>query len=400
MTESALIAPRRAPPRRRQAWSLRSRAVRGWLYQIVAVAVVVALGWLLLSNTLENMRQRGIQSGFDFLGQPAGFDIGEGWLRYDSNDPYWKAFLVGLVNTLRVAVTGIVLATVLGTLLGIGRFSRNALVRGLCYGYVELMRNIPVLLQLLMWYLLLSEYLPAADAPLTLGHMVFLSKNGLSYPLLVWETGHTLAAAGLLIAIAAGLWFARAARVRFAHTGSPQPVAWIVLLLLVGLPAIGWLAGGAPHHLELPRVGDFQVEGGGSLSPEFLAVLLGLWFYTSAYIAEVVRAGIASVPSGQQEASASLGLSRWRTMRLVVLPQALRLIVPPLTNQFLNLTKNSSLAVAVGYPDLVSIANTSINQTGRAVECISIIMLVYLSTSLGTSLLMNWFNRRAALKER
>ena len=400
MTESALIAPRRAPPRRRQAWSLRSRAVRGWLYQIVAVAVVVALGWLLLSNTLENMRQRGIQSGFDFLGQPAGFDIGESWLRYDSNDPYWKAFLVGLVNTLRVAVTGIVLATVLGTLLGIGRFSRNALVRGLCYGYVELMRNIPVLLQLLMWYLLLSEYLPAADAPLTLGHMVFLSKNGLSYPLLVWETGHTLAAAGLLIAIAAGLWFARAARVRFAHTGTPQPVAWIVLLLLVGLPAIGWLAGGAPHHLELPRVGDFQVEGGGSLSPEFLAVLLGLWFYTSAYIAEVVRAGIASVPAGQQEASASLGLSRWRTMRLVVLPQALRLIVPPLTNQFLNLTKNSSLAVAVGYPDLVSIANTSINQTGRAVECISIIMLVYLSTSLGTSLLMNWFNRRAALKER
>ncbi|MBC7469025.1 MAG: ABC transporter permease subunit, partial [Ramlibacter sp.] len=342
----------------------------------------------------------GIQSGFDFLGQPAGFDIGEGWLRYDSNDPYWKAFLVGLVNTLRVAVTGIVLATVLGTLLGIGRFSRNALVRGLCYGYVELMRNIPVLLQLLMWYLLLSEYLPAADAPLTLGHVVFLSKNGLSYPLLVWETGHTLAAAGLLIAIAAGLWFARAARVRFAHTGTPQPVAWIVLLLLVGLPAIGWLAGGAPHHLELPRVGDFQVEGGGSLSPEFLAVLLGLWFYTSAYIAEVVRAGIASVPAGQQEASASLGLSRWRTMRLVVLPQALRLIVPPLTNQFLNLTKNSSLAVAVGYPDLVSIANTSINQTGRAVECISIIMLVYLSTSLGTSLLMNWFNRRAALKER
>lgn len=400
MAEPALIAPRPAPPRRRRAWSLRSRAVRGWLYQLLAVGVVAAVGWLLLTNTLENMRQRGIQSGFDFLGQPAGFDIGEGWLRYESSDPYWKAFLVGLVNTLRVAVTGIVLATVLGTLLGIGRFSRNALVRGLCYGYVEVMRNVPVLLQLLMWYLLLSEYLPAADAPLTMGGMVFLSKNGLSYPLLVWETGHSLAAAALAIAIAASLWLVHAARLRFARTGRPQRVAWLVLLLLVALPAIGWLAGGAPRHWELPRVGDFQVEGGGSLSPEFLAVLLGLWLYTSAYIAEVVRAGIASVPGGQQEASASLGLSRWRTMRLVVLPQALRLIVPPLTNQYLNLTKNSSLAVAVGYPDLVSIANTSINQTGRAVECISIIMLVYLSTSLATSLLMNWFNRRAALKER
>lgn len=400
MPQAALIASRPAPPRRRRVFSLRSRAVRGWLYQILAVGLVAGLGWLLLSNTLENMRQRGIQSGFDFLGQPAGFDIGEGWLPYDSNDPYWKALLVGLVNTLRVAITGIVLATVLGTLLGIGRFSPNALVRGLCYGYVELMRNIPVLLQLLMWYLLLSEYLPASDEPLTVGGAVFLSKNGISYPLLVWEAGHSIAAAGLLLAIAATWWVRRAAQARFARTGKPQPVFRVSLLLLLGLPLAGWLAGGAPSDWELPKVGDFQVEGGGSLSPEFLAVLLGLWFYTSAYIAEVVRAGIASVPAGQQEASASLGLSRARTMRLVVLPQALRLIVPPLTNQYLNLTKNSSLAVAVGYPDLVSIANTSINQTGRAVECISIIMLVYLSTSLGTSLLMNGFNKRAALKER
>lgn len=400
MTEPALIASRAAPPRRGRAFSLRSRAVRGWLYQILAIALVAGVGWLLLSNTLENMRQRGIQSGFDFLGQPAGFDIGEGWLPYDSNDPYWKAFLVGLVNTLRVAITGIVLATLLGTLLGIGRFSRNALVRGLCYGYVELMRNIPVLLQLLMWYLLLSEYLPSADAPLSVGEAVFLSKAGLSYPLLVWETGHSLAAAGLLLAIAATWWVRRAAQARFARTGKPQPVFSVSLLLLVGLPLALWLAGGAPSDWELPKVGTFQVEGGGSLSPEFLAVLLGLWFYTSAYIAEVVRAGIASVPHGQQEAAASLGLSRARTMRLVILPQALRLMIPPLTNQYLNLTKNSSLAVAVGYPELVSIANTSLNQTGRAVECISIIMLVYLSTSLGTSLLMNWFNRRAALKER
>jgi general L-amino acid transport system permease protein len=400
MTGASLIPPRPAPARPRPGFSWRSRATRGLLYQIFAVALVALLASFLLGNTLENMRQRGIQSGFDFLTQPAGFDIGEGWLLYASTDPYWKAFLVGLVNTVRVAAAGALLATMLGVLLGVGRFSRNALIRGLSYGYVELLRNIPVLLQLLMWYLLLSEYLPEAGEPLTLAKSIFLSKNGVVYPLLVWRTGHSLAVGGLIAAMAFIVVYARAGRARFERTGRPSRVWPIALALIVVLPFAGWLAGGAPAEWETPKMGEFQVEGGGALSPEYLAVQLGLVLYTAAFIAEVVRAGIASVSQGQLEASASLGLSRARTMRLVILPQALRLIVPPLTNQYLNLTKNSSLAVAVGYPELVSIANTSINQTGRAVECISIIMLVYLSTSLATSALMNWFNKRAALKER
>ncbi|MES2362242.1 MAG: ABC transporter permease subunit [Pseudomonadota bacterium] len=338
-----LIPPRPAPAATRQ-FSWRGRKARSVAYQVLAVGVIVLLGWLLVSNTLANMRLRGIQSGFDFLWQPAGFDIGEGWLNYDATSPYWKAFLVGIVNTLRVALIGCVLATLLGTLLGIARFSRNALLRGLSYGYVELFRNIPLLLQLLMWYLLFIEYLPPPDAALSLGDSVFLSKNGIAFPSLGWADGHL--------------------------------------------------------QFEIPRIGEMQVEGGAALSPEFMAVLLGLVLYTSAFIAEVVRAGIASVPKGQHEAGASIGLSRARAMRLIVLPQALRLIIPPLTNQYLNLTKNSSLAVAIGYPDVVSIANTALNQSGRAVECIAIIMGVYLLLSLLTSALMNWFNRRAAIKER
>lgn len=400
MSEHSLIPARPAPALRRRVFSWRSKQARAVVYQILAVSLIVFLVWLLVSNTMSNMKTRGIQSGFDFLFQPAGFDIGEGWLNYDSIDPYWKAFLVGLVNTLRVAVVGIVLTSVLGTLLGVGRFSRNALIRGLCYGYIEMFRNIPVLLQLLMWYLLFTEYLPAIDQALHIGSLVYISKNGLSYPFPVWHLGQTLALVGMAAGGVAGFVYARRARHHFDQTGHTRPVLWVVLGLVAAGALLGWLAGGAPSEWNLPKLTETQVEGGGALSPEYLAVLLGLVLYTSAFVAEVVRAGIASVSLGQHEASASLGLSRGHSMRLVVLPQALRVIIPPLTNQYLNLTKNSSLAVAVGYPDLVSIANTSLNQTGRAVECIAIIMLIYLTTSLATSALMNWFNSRAAIKER
>ena len=338
-----LVPPRPPPAARRGSFSWRSKRSRNVLYQLLAVLVIALFAWLLVSNTLANMRLRGIQIGFDFLSQPAGFDIGEGWLDYDATSPYWKAFLVGIVNTLRVAFVGCLLATLLGTLLGIARFSGNALLRGLSYGYVELFRNIPLLLQLLTWYLLFIEYLPLSSEAWSLGDVIFLSKNGLAFPALEWTQG---------------------------------------------------------LRIDLPVAGDIQVLGGAVLSPEFMAVLLGLVLYTAAFIAEVVRAGIASVPKGQHEAAASMGLPRGRAMRLVVLPQALRLIIPPLTNQYLNLTKNSSLAVAVGYPELVSIANTSLNQSGRAVECIAIIMAVYLTLSLLTSAFMNWFNRRAAIRER
>jgi general L-amino acid transport system permease protein len=369
------------------------------IYQLLAATLIGLLIWFLASNTAHNMRVRGIQSGFDFLSQPAGFAIGESLFPFDSAEPYWRAFQVGLFNTLRVAIVGIILTTILGVLLGIGRFSRNALVRGLSALYVECFRNIPILLQLLMWYLLLTETLPPSDAAWKLGS-VFLSKGGLNYPVPVWAAAHLWTIAGLFAGLALIWIYRRWARRQFEATGVARSIFWVPLALLVAATLAGWLLGGAPSQLNVPIKGDFAIENGGALTPEFLAVLLGLTTYTAAFVAEVVRAGIQSVPAGQGEAAAALGLSRGQEMRLVMLPQALRVIIPPLTNQYLNLTKNSSLAVAIGYPDVVSIANTSLNQTGRAVECIAIVMLIYLTTSLATSLLMNWYNARAAIKER
>jgi general L-amino acid transport system permease protein len=389
-----------APPKKKKSrWSWRSQAFRGLVYQLLALAVIGLVLWFLAHNTVQNMRLRGIQSGFDFLAQPAGFDIGESPFFFDSNHPYWQAFGVGLANTLRVAVIGIVLTTLLGTLLGVGRFSRNALVRGLCYAYVEFFRNIPVLIQLLMWYLLMTELLPDSFAAWQVGPF-FLSKGGFNVPMPVWAPGHGVMAGGLLAGIVLALAYRRWVIRRFEATGVARSMVWVPIAIALAGGVLGWLAGGAPAAFELPRKGEFAIEGGAALTPEFMAVLVGLTMYTAAFVAEVVRAGIQSVSGGQAEAAAALGLNRQQEMRLVLLPQALRVIIPPLTNQYLNLTKNSSLAVAIGYPDLVSISNTALNQTGRAVECITIIMAVYLATSLLTSALMNWYNARAAIKER
>ena len=392
------MSERRAPPKR--VWSWRSQAFRSVIYQIVALGVIVALVWYLAHNTLANMQARGIQSGFGFLGQTAGFDIGETLIPYDALDPYWKAFAVGVANTVRVALIGIVLATLLGTLLGIGRFSRNAIVRGLCYGYVELFRNVPVLLQLLMWYLFLTDWLPPLSDAISLGDLVFLSNNGFKFPVPIWGMGQALAGLFALAGIAVAWTYRRWARRQFELTGRARSMFWVPVAIVLALAFVGWMVGGAPTEWSVPTIDGFIVAGGATATPEFTAVLFGLVFYTSAFIAEVVRAGIASVAHGQVEAASSLGLSRGHSMRLVILPQALRVIIPPMTSQYLNLTKNSSLAVAIGYPDVVSIANTALNQTGRAVECIAIIMLVYLTTSLSTSAFMNWYNRRSAIKER
>ena len=388
------------PPPKRRDWSWRSQAFRGLVYQILAVAVIGFALWYLAHNTVSNMRARGIQSGFDFLTQPAGFDIGESLIPFDALDPFWKAFLVGILNTLRVAVVGIVLATVLGTLLGIGRFSRNAIVRGFCYAYVELFRNVPILLQLLMWYLLFTDILPPTSEPFSVGGLFYVSKGGFAFPVPVWAQGQTLAAVGALAGLVAAWLYRRWAIRQFEATGRVRSLFWAPVAIVVGGAFVGWLAGGAPSEWSVPKPTDFGTEGGASATPEFLGVLLGLVLYTSAFIAEVVRSGIQSVAHGQTEAAASLGLSGGQTMRLVRLPQALRVIIPPITSQYLNLTKNSSLAVAIGYPDVVSIANTSLSQTGRAVECIAIIMAVYLTTSLSTAAFMNWYNRRSAIKER
>ena len=391
------MTPKSSPPKK--AWSWRSQAFRGLIYQLISIAVVGSGLWWLAGNTLHNMQVRGIQSGFDFLLGPAGFDIGESLYNFDSSHPYWQAFLIGLTNTLRVAIVGIILTTVLGTLLGVGRFSRNALVRGLCYAYVEFFRNVPVLLQLLMWYLLFTEALPDAAGAWSFGP-AFLSKGGLSFPIPIWATGHLWALYGLIAGAFLAWGYRRRAFRNFEATGKLGSMFWIPLVLFLLGGVIGWLAGGAPADFDAPVKGEFAIEKGGSLTPEFLAILIGLTVYTAAFVAEVVRAGISSVARGQGEAAAALGLSQSQSMQLVQLPQALRVIIPPMTNQFLNLTKNSSLAVAIGYPDVVSIANTALNQTGRAVECIAIVMLVYLTTSLTTSLLMNWYNTRSAIKER
>jgi len=385
------------PPK--QPWSWRSQAFRGLIYQVVTVALIVLSVLYLARNTQINMQARGIQSGWDFMLSSAGFDIGESLFPFDSAEPYWRAYLIGFTNTLRVAILGIILTTVLGTLIGVGRFSRNALVRGLCVTYVEFFRNIPVLLQLLMWYLMFTELLPDSDNPMVLGPL-FLSKGGLNFPVPVWGTGQLFAAIGMALAVGVALWYRAQAIRSFERTGVPKSMFWAPLGIVIGFGVLGWVIGGAPMDFNMPIQGEFAIENGGALTPEFLAVLLGLTIYTAAFVAEVVRGGIQSVALGQSEAAAALGLTRSHTMRLVTLPQALRVIIPPVTNQYLNLTKNSSLAVAIGYPDVVSIANTAINQTGRAVECIAVIMLVYLSTSLLTSFGMNWYNNRSAIKER
>jgi general L-amino acid transport system permease protein len=392
-----LQAPQAVPSQKK--WSWRSRAFRALLYQVLALVLIALALWYLGHNTLVNMRERGIQSGFDFLTQSAGFDIGESLFPFDSRQSYWRAFLIGLSNTLRVALIGIVMATLVGTLLGVGRFSRNALVRGVCSAYVEIFRNIPILLQLLMWYLLFTEVLPAASEAWQVGSF-YLSKGGLNFPIPIWSSGHAWAALGGLAGTVLAWLYRRRAVAHFEATGQLRSRVWLPLgwILLGGLA--GWLAGGAPTAMNSPSRGLFAIENGGALTPEFIALLLGLTTYTAAFIAEVVRAGIQSVARGQSEAAAALGLSRRQDMRLVMLPQALRVIIPPLTNQYLNLTKNSSLAVAIGYPDVVSIANTALNQTGRAVECISIVMAIYLGTSLLTAFWMNRYNALAAIKER
>jgi len=364
------------------------------------LALAFAAGWALWRNTAANLAARQIRSGFGFLAQPAGFDIGEGLVPYGPQDSYLRAFAAGVANTLRVSALGILFATALGVLVGVGRLSRNALLRALCTGYVEVLRNVPLLIQLFAWYVVATELLPEASSPVVLAPAVYLSKGGLQLPHPVWAAGWGLALAGLALGAAAGWGLLRWARARRDRTGRAPGVGAWALLLLGALPALGWLLGGAPRALERPEVGAFGVTGGLSFTPEFLALLWGLGTYTAASIAEIVRAGVLAVPRGQGEAAAALGLSRRQELRLVLLPQAARTIVPPLTSQYLNLTKNSSLAVAIGYPDLVSVANTAINQNGQALECILLIMAVYLTVNIATALAMGWYNRRVALVER
>ncbi|AWP86584.1 amino acid ABC transporter permease [Bordetella bronchiseptica] len=396
MTTTNRNAPIPAP-RRRLNWN--DPGLRAVVYQFVALVVVALVAWFLVSNTLHNLSVRNIATGFGFLDREAGFAIGETPIAYSPSDTYGRAILVGVLNTLRVAVIGIVLATLLGTLIGIGRLSKNWLVARLTSIYVEVMRNVPLLLQLFFWYALITENMPGprqAHNPLP---GVFISNRGVRVPSLEgnaldWMLG------GLALAIVAIIVLGHWGRKRQETTGRIFPLGRAAIALLIGLPIVGWLASGASLALDMPALKGFNFQGGLNMSPEFAALLAGLVIYTSAFVAEVVRSGIQAVNQGQWEAAGSLGLRRAQVLRLVVLPQALRVIIPPMTSQYLNLTKNSSLAVAIGYPDIVSVVNTTLNQTGQAIEGILIIMGAYLTVSLTISIFMNWYNKRIALVER
>jgi general L-amino acid transport system permease protein len=384
-------------PKRRLNWN--DPGVRAVVYQVVALGAVALAVWFLVSNTLHNLAVRNIATGFGFLNREAGFAIGETLVSYTPADTYGRAIWVGLLNTLRVAVIGIVLATILGTLIGIGRLSKNWLIAKITSIYVEVMRNVPLLLQLFFWYALITENMPGprqAHNPLP---GVFISNRGLKVPGL---EGNSLdwMLVGLAVAIVAILFLGHWGRKRQEATGRVFPLGRAAIGLIVLGPLAGWLASGASLTLDMPELKGFNFSGGLTLSPEFAALLAGLVIYTSAFIAEVVRSGIQAVNNGQWEAAGSLGLRRPLVLRLVVLPQALRVIIPPMTSQYLNLTKNSSLAVAIGYPDIVSVVNTTLNQTGQAIEGILIIMAAYLTVSLSISIFMNWYNKRIALVER
>jgi general L-amino acid transport system permease protein len=374
--------------------------VRSVFYQILAVAAVIAVGAYLVNNTIENLQNLGVSTGFGFLSRPSGFDVSQTLIAYDSTGTFGRAFLVGLLNTGLVAICGIVLATIIGFVVGIGRLSRNWLVAKLSTIYVETIRNIPILLQLIFVYTVLVSALPAPRESLNIADAVFLNTSGLFVPRMVLDEGAGLFLLSVPIAIVVTWLFAHFARLRRERTGHSIPRLWISLGILFGLPLLVFLAAGAPVTLEYTTIGRFRPQGGYGLQPEFVALVLGLSIYTASYIAEIVRSGILAIGKGQTEAAAALGLDRGKTLRLVVIPQALRVIVPPLTSQYLNLTKNSSLGVAVGYPDLFSVAGTINNQTGQAVEVIAITMMVYLLFSLLTSAFMNWYNARIALVER
>jgi len=373
--------------------------LRALVYQVSAAAATLLLGWFLISNTIENLAERNIASGFAFLDREAGFAIGETtFVPYSASGTYLEALTVGIANTLRVALIGIVAATVLGSLIGLARLSRNWLLAKLASGYVEFIRNVPLLVQLFFFYALIAEHTPVPREAIEFLPGWYLSNRGMFFPVPVFHAAHAWALAALAAGIATAVAFARWAARRRALTGGSLPVAEIALALVLGPPALTFIAMGTPLEFDVPRLSGFNFSGGVALTPEFTALTGGLILYTAAFIAEIVRAGILSIPRGQIEAACALGLRQRRILRFVILPQALRVIVPPLTNQYLNLTKNSSLAVAIGYPDLVSVANTTINQTGQAVEGVAIIMAVYLTITLTISVVMNWYNARMALR--
>ena len=376
--------------------------IRGLVFQVILLAIVVWLAWIGIQNMFANLRAANIASGFGFLTRNAGFEISQSLIPYDqATSTYGRVYMVGLLNTLLVAIIGIILATIIGFVVGIARLSPNWILSRLAAVYVETLRNVPLLLQIFVWYFAVLRLLPSRRDSLDMGFLGQLNIAGWYAPTPIFEEGASLILWALLVGIVASVVLTRWAHKRQERTGEPFPVFWSSLGLIIGLPILAYLVAGMPITFEYPVMGNFGPRGGSRMYPEMIGLLMALASYTATFIAEIVRAGILAVDKGQTEASYALGLRPGQTLRLVVIPQAMRIIIPPLTSQYLNLTKNSSLAVAIAYPDLVSVfAGTALNQTGQAVEILMMTMLTYLALSLLTSAFMNWYNNKMALVER
>ncbi|WP_043531024.1 amino acid ABC transporter permease [Litchfieldella xinjiangensis] len=396
-----MSVPSKAPLRRPKPPFWRDPAKRALTFQILLMIGVAIFLLGIVNNTQDNLAARGITTGFGFLTNTAGFGIVQSLIDYSSESSYGRTFLVGLLNTLIVSALGVLAATIIGFVVGIARLSPNWLIARLATCYIEIFRNIPLLLQIFFWYFAVLRTMPSARESMSLGEVIFLNVRGLYLPEPQFLSGFGLIPAAFVIAVVASIAFALWNKRRQEATGKRLPAGWISLALILGLPLLVLLVTGVPVTWDVPALSGFNFRGGITVIPEFLALWLALSIYTASFIAEIVRSGIQAISHGQTEAAQALSLPQGLILRLVIVPQAMRVIIPPLTSQYLNLIKNSSLATAIGYPDLVSVfAGTTLNQTGQAIEVIAMTMAVYLTISLLVSTFMNWFNARVALVER
>ncbi len=374
---------------------------RALLFQILLAIGVSVFFAFIANNTIHNLEQRGISTGFAFLKQKAGFGILQHLIPYTENDTYGRTFIVGLLNTILVSVLGIICATIIGFIVGVARLSSNWLVSKLAGIYIETFRNLPLLLQIFFWYFAVLQALPSPRNSLHIGEKFFLNIRGVYLPNPIFEQGFGWVEGAFILAVLATIILKRWASKRQEQTGEQFPVLWTATGLILILPTIAYFATGGPISWEYPVLKGFNFQGGITIIPELAALLIALSVYTASLIAEIVRSGILSVSHGQTEAAEALGLRPGKTLRLVIIPQAMRVIIPQMTSQYLNLVKNSSLATAIGYPDLVAVfAGTTLNQTGQAIEVIAMTMAVYLTISLIISYFMNWYNARSQLRER
>ncbi len=395
-----MTADSQAAASARAVW-WRDPRYRAWIFQALALAMVVGIGWYLIGNTVENMERRGIASGFDFLDTTAGFGIIQTLIPYSETSSYFIALVVGFLNTILVAFVGVILATLLGFTIGIARLSNNWLIRKLATIYIETFRNIPLLLQILFWYVAVLKPLPGPKESIDIFGSFFVNNRGMYFPALKSGWGFVALILVIIAGVVITMMISRWAKARQARTGEQFPIFAVGLGFIVGLPFVFFVILSFVFGYDVPKLEGFNFTGGIVIIPEFIALLLALSIYTASFIAEIVRAGIQSVSHGQSEAAHALGVRPRQTLKLVIIPQAMRVIIPPLTSQYLNLTKNSSLAVVIAYPDLTAVfAGTVLNQTGQAVEIIAITMAIYLTISLLTSGFMNWYNAKKALVER